>query len=1128
MIDFGAAPLADADLFLITGETGAGKSTILDAICLALYNTTPRIAGTEMEGKAAEVNSEISLNDPRNLLRRNTGEGRVELSFSGNDGVEYVAEWSVARARGKVTGKLQSRQWTFTDLDASVIYRLEREITALRDRAVGLSFSQFCRTTMLAQGEFTRFLNSRDNEKAAILEKITGVSVYADIGRRIYERTDGAKRAYDNLLERLAGVRLLSDEELDEMNAAMAALVEKEASLGRTRALAAAQRQWLAGLRMLKIRQKASDEALKAAVEMAEATDVAEMRGCVREWEATAEQRALLTALDEARKEESGAMEELSSERRVFGRVLASLAKLEKELEERRAMEERLSDAIRREAANAGLFACAQTVDSLLGAMAEATVSAEREAAKGAALRRELEEVLVPRSRNAEALFMEAKEKVGRLASGLKDAEARLEKFGLTEMRTRHESNVRWLSGAAAARGAFDAAREIRLRQEETSGEISLCKASAEALKSAMAEAKLSMESACRLRDAAKDTYTRQLDTVDKWACQMRARLGVGDVCPVCRREIDTPFPEESALSAMVDIARKAFEEAEARLESASREYMRAQAEHKAECNRLAGLEKALDESGARLAGAEEKAREYMGAVGVDAADGESGLDACVAEREKADAALMAVIAEGEKMEASAKECRKAYDAGLDDAERLRKEKDEADAGMRRALEAEGMALALAAAKRADAARAEERVRELTVGCDFLPDRFDGGAPEFRHELKNRAAAYASVQEALEGVRARGVQMGGIFAAVSSAVERVRAAVPEWEADEAEPASAVMQDFESEASAMAARTGQLVGRIAAIRRRLDLSRNALEAFYAGAEAYAEKGEDEDLTRLERLWRITDSEIKSMEARLRRVDDNLLEKQSAAAGIAAQMAEHEGQCPGIPEGTTEETAQAAETQADNEIRECVAAMAGLRARMESDAASRKEWGALESQADAARLEWERWDRLCRLLGDATGSRFRRIAQSFILGSLVDAANGYMAMLAPRYRLAVKPGTFVVLVEDAYQGFVSRPAHTVSGGESFLVSLALALALSDIGGTLSVDILFIDEGFGTLSGDPLRCAVSTLRSLRRHAGRRVGIISHVEELREKVGVQIRVSRDPRQSSATVDVTDGGNAD
>ncbi|MDE6629622.1 MAG: SMC family ATPase, partial [Muribaculaceae bacterium] len=162
VIDFGAAPLADADLFLITGETGAGKSTILDAICLALYNTTPRIAGTEMEGKAAEVNSEISLNDPRNLLRRNTGEGRVELSFSGNDGVEYVAEWSVARARGKVTGKLQSRQWTFTDLDASATYRLEREITALRDRAVGLSFSQFCRTTMLAQGEFTRFLNSRD------------------------------------------------------------------------------------------------------------------------------------------------------------------------------------------------------------------------------------------------------------------------------------------------------------------------------------------------------------------------------------------------------------------------------------------------------------------------------------------------------------------------------------------------------------------------------------------------------------------------------------------------------------------------------------------------------------------------------------------------------------------------------------------------------------------------------------------------------------------------------------------------------------------------------------------------------------------------------------------------------
>ena len=179
------------------------------------------------------------------------------------------------------------------------------------------------------------------------------------------------------------------------------------------------------------------------------------------------------------------------------------------------------------------------------------------------------------------------------------------------------------------------------------------------------------------------------------------------------------------------------------------------------------------------------------------------------------------------------------------------------------------------------------------------------------------------------------------------------------------------------------------------------------------------------------------------------------------------------------------------------------------------------GHLQEEINHCRTEWEKWDRLNLHFGDATGAKFRKIAQSYVLANLIRAANVYMKTLSDRYTLAVEPGEFVIMVEDAYQGYVNRAVSTISGGESFLVSLSLALALSDIGHTLAVDILFIDEGFGTLSGDPLMNAIVTLKTLHRKSGRKVGIISHVEELKEKVPVQIQVEQDSNSSKSTIKI-------
>ena len=150
-------------------------------------------------------------------------------------------------------------------------------------------------------------------------------------------------------------------------------------------------------------------------------------------------------------------------------------------------------------------------------------------------------------------------------------------------------------------------------------------------------------------------------------------------------------------------------------------------------------------------------------------------------------------------------------------------------------------------------------------------------------------------------------------------------------------------------------------------------------------------------------------------------------------------------------------------------------------------------------------------MAALFGSADGKKFRNIAQSYVLRQLLAGANHYLSRLTDRYRMECLLGGLTILLRDEYQGGVKRPTSTISGGESFLVSLALALGLSSLNRkSLSVDVLFIDEGFGTLESDNLNTVMEALEKLHQIGGKKVGIISHVEGLRERIKTQIQVRR------------------
>jgi exonuclease SbcC len=187
------------------------------------------------------------------------------------------------------------------------------------------------------------------------------------------------------------------------------------------------------------------------------------------------------------------------------------------------------------------------------------------------------------------------------------------------------------------------------------------------------------------------------------------------------------------------------------------------------------------------------------------------------------------------------------------------------------------------------------------------------------------------------------------------------------------------------------------------------------------------------------------------------------------------------------------------------------LGSLKQQIENDDEAKKRREAGGAELQAAEAETQRWSRLSALIGSAEGTKFARFAQTLTLRQLIGLANTHLQLLSPRYRLIAASGDELDLrIVDLYQASVDRPMESLSGGESFLASLALALGLSELASrTHPIDSLFIDEGFGTLDAETLEVALCALENLRS-LGKTIGLISHVELLKERLTTQVRVER------------------
>lgn len=1195
VVDFTHPDYAAEGLFAITGPTGAGKSTILDAICLALYGRTPRLGGIS-----------ASSNE---IMSRQTGHCRAEVVFSSRHG-KFRCAWHQKRARFKPDGALQSIERQFVAIDNNgtekVLEERIKKVNEAVEASTGMDFDRFTRSVMLAQGGFAAFLLSEPEQRSRILESLTGTAIYSGISSHIHVRYSEEKRALENLKSRLEGIRLLSEEDEQRLRAEMEAKRQQQAAFGVQLAEVEKGLAWLRGLEQLGeelarlegqkvalveqhvafepqrlvLRRAEKAQVLRPAfteltlVEKAQATALQSLEQgnaaepALRQRVAEAEQRGLLANAEaqSARKAHETALPAL----REAGKLDALLTEKDSRIQ---ADEKALTVAL---AAHGALTREHEAHGKELHALHE-NLSGLRKSMEAHAADKALVESLT----GLEERFAHVRRVHIQLEAGQKKQR---EIAALAEAAVKHlaaqTASVQELQKAeAAARDRLDArqaaivqnlqGREIAVWREEMTrlaearnqllaaqGILARRRAAAEKLVQLQAAAKVLAarrqlcEASITAHEAKLKAQLETLNAAEKEASRFRimaslaahrAQLQDGNECPLCGA-LQHPFAQ-----AVVSEENKMFDERLSR-EKAAYETFRRELEafriQQAESNTGLKENAAQQQEQAALdvsLKAELASRFSASATAVAQSDNQSDDSPTVSERlaatEKSWAEVAELLARVDVDEKCLPSLRTALQSAADKAAQ--------------ALLAHAACAQSLAALQGDGARLDKENIALfdslqhllrNLEAELLPfgeatltlELLDAvlarlrtrrghwqGLAESDIRLSQHAAALEAriSQEVLrlageaQQLQTRREQLQALTAErCSFHKQRLRHfAGQDPAAEEARLAGAVEHSEKARKAAEDAlvQTRQALVALQAdlVRLRLEMSERGIQLQVLQAAFAAQLHEDGFVDQVDFVAAcLPDLDRARLADEERRLHDALTGLEANRSRLAAQLAAQQAEpvtIIALPELAAEQARLAAAlTLLHHEF-------GAQEQALKADAEARIRHASLLGTILQQQASTARWADLNTLIGSADGKKFSKFAQGITFEIMLDHANRQLRVMRDRYLLVRDAAQPLALnVVDSFQAGEVRTTANLSGGESFLVSLALALGLSRMASqNVQVDSLFLDEGFGSLDDDALETALTTISSLREE-GKLIGIISHVPSIKERVSTQIKV--------------------
>ncbi len=1043
-IDFTDPEYVTGGIFALTGATGAGKSTILDAICLALYGATARL------GKITKKQNEI--------MSRQTGECYAEVVFASEAG-QFRCHWEQRRARKKPTGRLQDQEHQIVDdLTGKPIETKKSLVAAAIEQRTGMDFDRFTRSILLAQGGFDTFLKADVEQKSKILEQITGTAIYSEISRRVHERQREEREKLNILNAETSGIVTLDAEQEREIREAFAAKKKQETVLAEKLTKTSQAITWLSSIADLhKEIASFTDERAKLRVEN-EAFEPQRVR---------LDQAVKAAALDGQYATLVALRKQQTNDERSLATAEAKLPELVSSAKRQAAIlddAEKLVITARKELKTAApLLQKIRLLDQNIAALNRAVAEAADSCAKNAVkiktdeqLRLKEQQERATAEKTLDTVEQYLKENAGDewLLGGLAGIE---EQFAAL-LHNQQEVERKEADLKKADIAATEAARKL----EQSAKDCSQKKRHVEAACKELQRAKdlfLELLNGKSLREyrAEKDALLREMALIQRIEEleEQRKRLQDGKPCPLCgatehpfaQGNIPVPDELERRINSLVSLIEKAdtqeatnkkLEQAEilARNLYLESEKLQAMANNEVKtAERIRGeLKRVLTE----LCGTCQKQQQAI-------ADKLQSLHYSVDITEP----KLALLSLKSKMQKWQQQFREKGE--------IEKQLTIHDAEITRlnaviATETKGL--------KEKQQHLHTVKKELAAITGQRHQEYGEKDPDGEEQRLNRMIADA--EEAEKKAREQHTLWQQRLTTANthhaSSKKTIEQRVPELRALAADFArTSGDEGFQNEQAFCAARMSR--------QERESLAARAKALDDATTELVAKQKDRERRLAMERAKQLTEKSLDELVAEHKECEDALQELRDGIASLNYQLGEN------------------------------VAAKERLKDKEEKISAQKK--------------EWQRWERLHNLIGSADGKKYRNFAQGLTFELMVTQANRQLAKMTDRYLLIRDDQSPLDLnVIDQYQAGEIRSVKNLSGGESFIVSLTLALGLSQMASRkVRVDSLFLDEGFGTLDDDALETALETLAGLQQD-GKLIGVISHVSALKERIRTQIEI--------------------